>query len=252
MRPLRIAAVAGCLVIGACTSATRSAVLPLPATSPWTSAAPATAAPATMAHAPQLPPRSVAPGDQWLAEPAATPQPGWTYFDWDDPAFGLALPGTWSLSELQHLEVGEDYTAVQRTAIAASNELIGSGAIRLAAHGDVSLPSGPGSPIAIVVIVQAGDRTLDACADRVALWLSASFASPWVRRSVAPVRGARLIRLDWMAAAFDSWSTASEYLAWLPDGRCLITEFDWGGTYGQVVPSYEQFALDVLSTLRPH
>ncbi len=193
---------------------------------------------------------SEAQSNGWPAEPASSPPRDWAYMGWEDPALEVALPAAWERSEPAPNDVSPSESPAARKALEASNELIGSGAIRLYASGPFQTGTYGSIEVGFLVFVQAGDSSLGACADRIGGWIEQSFTSNRATRRDLVLRGIPMVRLDWWVAIWGEPSAVSSFLAWLPDGRCLVTEFDWGPLTPAMMAGYEAFPPQVLGTLR--
>jgi hypothetical protein len=214
------------------------------------SVAPAQSAPTTLSVVSP----SATPGA--LVAPARLPT-GWVYLSWADPAMEIALPSDWSTGGLDPnapftSEPGASLDPAQRKYADFVDKMAAMGVWRLAAYGMVAAPSGAVDGGSISVLVESGDASLDAFADR-SIQVDRSLvgeSTPVDRAKVALLSGdAVRVRFAGKVGAWPKFSEV-DYLLRLADGRSMTIAIS-GSDAADDPSMVAAFANQVIATLKP-
>jgi hypothetical protein len=188
------------------------------------------------------------------APSAAAAPTGWAYLYWSDPGQSVALPADWTTSD-PTVTPDPTFLAQLLPAQLASEEWFeetaAAGDVRLVAMGKLAARDGPSDGGTIDVIVETGDASLAAFADRAAALdrRIGALTTPVTSSEVNIPIGAAILdsycgKLDTSPPYCDA-----DYLVRLPDGRSLTIGI--GGYGASSDPAtIAAFASQVISTLR--
>ena len=190
------------------------------------------------------------------ASPSAAAAPiGWSDKEWGDPPLRVALPGDWdAVFPFPTTDPAAMASLLpdQRKSADWFNRMVASGSVRLFAGGSIATSSGSFDGGSIVVVVESGDDSLTAFADRSIRELNDQLGVrlSQVARSPVVVPFGAAERLEYSVDAIGDWPAfvETDYLVRLADGRSLtvsISGIDQAASNKIVT----EFAGRVISTL---